>query len=314
MIRRREEASRAARADRAIVDCRHSGYNVRVEDSFPADSHALPQSANLSSDSTSRSATPQVPDEEDVAQTITAARAQIGLVAALHMEVAPFLERCLPLRRYSGGEFVFRGVMYDDTRIAVVESGPGPKRAERATQALLDAHEPGWVLSVGFSGGLVPETRKGDIVVASSVTDGTESLDIDLKMPADPDHGLHVGRFLQTKEVVRTVAEKKELAERTGAIAVDMESFAVARVCAARKTRFLAIRCISDDLSEDLPPEILTIFGKTGVMRAGAVLGSLWKRFSSYKDLIRLRDIAQTSARRLGAFLPPIIERLAEGR
>lgn len=255
---------------------------------------------------------PATPDDQEVEQAVSAARAEIGLVAALHMEVAPFLERCLPLRRYSGGEFVFRGAMYDDTRIAVVESGPGPRRAERATQSLLDAHEPRWVLSVGFSGGLVPDVRRGHIVVANSVSDGEETLDLDLQMSANPAGGLHVGRFVQSREIVRTVAEKQALAERTGAIAVDMESFAVAKVCAARKVRFMAIRCVSDDLSEDLPPEILTIFGKTGVLRAGAVLGSLLKRFSSYKDLLRLREIANTSARRLGAFLPPIIERLAE--
>ncbi|AMV22293.1 hypothetical protein [Planctomyces sp. SH-PL14] len=250
--------------------------------------------------------------DHDAAQGLSAAHADIGLVAALHMELAPFLERCLPLRRYTGGEFVFRGAMYDDTRIAAVESGPGTKRATRATQSLLDAHEPQWVLSVGFSGGLTPEVRRGHIVVANSISDGQDSLEIDVGMSADPAKGLHVGRFLQVNEVVRTIAEKQALAARTGAIAVDMESFAVAKVCVERKVRFLAIRCISDDLSEDLPPEILTIFGKSGFLRAGAVLGSLWKRWSSYKDLLRLRDQAQDAARRLGAFLPPIIERLAD--
>jgi adenosylhomocysteine nucleosidase len=257
-----------------------------------------------------------VSDEtEDASEPSTAvshAKADVALVAALHMEVAPYIERCLPLKRYSGGDFLFRGLMQDDARVIVVESGPGAKKVERATNALLDGHEPEWVISVGFSGGLTAETRLGHIVVADAVISGTETLKIDLQMSANPEGGLHVGPFYQTGEIVHKVADKQALHARTGAIAVDMESFTVAKICAARRTKFMAIRCISDDLSEDLPPEVLSIFGKSGFLRAGAVIGSLWKRWDSYKDLLRLRDNAHLAARRLGAFLPSIIERLNE--
>ena len=41
------------------------------------------------------------------------------------------------------------------------------------TQALIDAHTPNWVLSVGFSGGLTPALKIGDIVVANSIVDTT---------------------------------------------------------------------------------------------------------------------------------------------
>ncbi len=205
--------------------------------------------------------------------------------------------------------------MYDDTRIAAVESGPGPKRATRATQSLLDAHEPQWVLSVGFSGGLTPEIRAA--VTSSSPTPSPTARTPSTSTSACPrilPRGSTSSGFLQVNEVVRTIAEKQALAQRIGAIAVDMESFAVAKVCVERRIRFLAIRCISDDLSEDLPPEILTIFGKSGFLRAGGgprlPLEAAW---SSYKDLLRLRDQAQDAARRLGA-LPPVDRRAARGR
>src|SRR5262249_27948121 len=141
----------------------------------------------------------------------------------------------------------------------------------RATQALIDGHSPAWIISTGFSGALQSGMKVGDIVAASSIVDGggTE-LAIDLNMPANPAAGLHVGRLLTVDRMVRTVAEKKELAERHGAIAVDMESLAVAQVCKEAKTRFLAVRVISDDLSSDLPREILSVVGSSGSARWGA--------------------------------------------
>ena len=127
-----------------------------------------------------------------------------------------------------------------------------------------------------------------------------------------PKDGLYVGKFLNTDQILRTVAEKSSLGEATGAIAVDMESLAVARVCAERKVRFMAVRVISDDLSKDLPAEVLTVFGSSGYVRAGAVLSALWKRPSSWSDLWQLREQSVQAAARLGMFLRNVVERLGE--
>ncbi len=237
----------------------------------------------------------------------------IGVVCALHLEVSSFLDRVKKLHTQSGNGFHFRGCQWKGTQICVVDGGTGAARARQATQALIDAFRPPFVLSVGFSGALVPELKKGDIVVADGVTnaDGSTRLAIDLKMPADPSHGLHVGHICMTDHIVRLVEEKKALAQRTGAIAVDMESLAVAQVCQERGTRFLSVRAISDDLSIDLPPEVLAILGPKGAVRAGALVGSILKRPGCVMDLWGLRENAQLAADRLGSFLPGIIEQLA---
>ena len=88
------------------------------------------------------------------------AHADIGIVCALPIEIAAFLERCNRVKKYTGGEFVFRGGFYDDIRIAVVQSGMGFAKARRATQALIDAHSPVWMLSAGFSGALLQEMKR----------------------------------------------------------------------------------------------------------------------------------------------------------
>lgn len=242
---------------------------------------------------------------------IDAARAEIGIVCSLPLEIAEFLGRCQRLKTYSGGAFKFTGGLYQGIRICIVEAGMGPVRARRATQALLDAHRPAWVISTGFTGALQPDLKLGHIVVANEIVGlQTEPLKIDVGMTSDVAHGLHVGRTLTVDQMVRTVAEKQALAIQTGAIAVDMESLGVATVCRETKTRFMAVRVVSDDLSADLPPEILSLVGETGAVRLGAVLGSLWKRPSSLKDMWHMREHAIQASESLANFLVGIITQL----
>ncbi len=237
--------------------------------------------------------------------------AHVGIVHATAMEVDPFLGCCDRLRKYTGGKFVFRGGLFGDIRVAFAQSGMGPGLAKKATQALIDGHSPPWIISAGFSGALQPAMKIGDIVVANSIvdTEGTE-LAIDLKMAADPAKGLYVGRLLTVDRIIRTVEEKRALAERCGALAVDMESLAVAQVCRQAKVRFLAVRVISDDLSADLPAEISSVVGSSGTVRLGAAVGAIFKRPGSVKDLWRLREQAMDAAERLSKFLEGVVEQL----
>ncbi len=237
--------------------------------------------------------------------------AHVGIVHATAMEVAPFLDRCERVRKYSGGKLVFRGGLLGDIRIALAQSGMGPKLAKLATQTLVDGHSPAWIISAGFSGALDPGMRVGDIVVGNSVVDAAGAeLAIDLKMQADPAKGLHVGRLLMVDRIVQTVAEKKSLAEQHAAIAVDMESMAVAQICHNLKIKFLAVRVISDDMSADLPSEVASVVGSSGTVRLGAAVGALFKRPGSAKDLWRLREQAVDAAARLAAFLEGVVEQL----
>jgi len=253
-------------------------------------------------------------DNDQSSADIAAADASpiLGIVCALHLEVGAFLKRTVPFKHQSGNGFTFRGCRLDETRICVVEGGTGQARSRQATNALIDAFHPPWILSVGFSGALVEGLKTGDIVVADGISDstGTQKFAIDLKMKAAPEQGLHVGMLAVSNEIVRLVEDKRALAARTGAIAVDMESLGVAQVCQERRTKFMSVRVISDDLSEDLPPEVLALLGPKGTVRAGALVGAVLKRPGCVKELWALREKAEKAARHLGAFLPGVIEGL----
>lgn len=246
----------------------------------------------------------------DVTET-DAVRADIGLVCALPIELAEFVSRCSKVKTYTGGSFTFRGGFYDGIRVATVESGMGANRARRATAALLDAHSPRWIISTGFCGALVAGMKIGQIVVADKlVAIDRDELSVDVGMTSDASRGLHVGRTLTVDHMVRTIAEKQSLADQTQSLAVDMETYDIALLCRERKTRFMAVRAISDDMSADLPIEVLSVVGETGAVRIGAVVGALWKRFDSYKDMWRLREHAMVAANHLADFLDGVIKQL----
>ncbi|MFV0442918.1 MAG: 5'-methylthioadenosine nucleosidase [Planctomycetaceae bacterium] len=259
------------------------------------------------------------PKEDEEVQNRAAA--DVGIVAALKLELDPFLQTCDRVKRYTGGDFTFRGGFLRDIRVATVECGAGGKKAARAAHALIDAHTPRWMLSIGFSGALTDRLQIGDIIVANRIVPADltgpadeAGLKMDLKMASDEKKGVYVGRLATADHIVHTVAEKHAIAERTGALAVDMESLAVAEVCRERKVKFLAVRAISDDCSADLPSEVLSVLGGTGSIRAGAVVGALWNRPSSYKDLWRLRQNANLAADRLGLFLASMLKQMVEPR
>jgi hypothetical protein len=117
--------------------------------------------------------------------------------------------------------------------------------------------------------------------------------------------------FLETPRIDDD--EKKQLGQEHSALAVDLESLAVAQVCKETGTKFLAVRTISDDTGEDLPPEILSIIGETGSVRLGAAVGSIWKRFGSVKEMWHLRERAVAASKQLAKFLSGLAPQLTPG-
>lgn len=242
-------------------------------------------------------------------------QADVGIAYATGIEMGPFFDRCERMRKYIGGRFTFRGALLGDVRVAFVQCGMGAEKARLGTQTLLDGHSPRWIISAGFSGALQAGLQVGDIVVANSLVDehGHE-LSIDMNMASDAAAGLHVGRLLMADQIVRTVAGKRALGERHQALAVDLESLAVAQACRDSKVRCLAVRSISDDLSADLPAEILSMVGDSGSVRLGAALGAIWKRPGSVKDMWRLRELASVAAHRLASFLEGVVLQLGKAK
>lgn len=130
--------------------------------------------------------------------------------------------------------------------VVIVHSGMGMKSASAVIGAFLERSAPSLWIAAGFGGALSPDLRIGDIVAVRNFSDPAHFGEI-ASLPA------HSGTLITTKEVIETAVQKADLARHTGAIAVDMETAGIHRLCAARSIPMLAFRSISDTAGQDLP-------------------------------------------------------------
>jgi len=119
--------------------------------------------------------------------------------------------------------------------------------------------EPRVVLSCGFAGALDSSLAPGDLVLATDVREAGSDVLVSgesLRRAATGALGdlrCVQGTIVCTRSVAASVDEKRALATN-GAIAVDMESYSVARAAAEAGIPWLALRAIVDPLASPLPP------------------------------------------------------------
>lgn len=241
--------------------------------------------------------------------------ADVGLVVALKAESGGLEDMLSGAISIRAGSFSLREGRLHGRTVAVIHAGVGKERAARATEALIAGHRPAWVISAGFSGALVDRVKKGDIVLANGFVDAAgERLDLELAFEpgGGPEAaGVHVGRLALAERIVRRPADKRALGAQTGALAADLESFAVARVCERMGARFLAVRVISDAVNDELPPEIDNLARQTSfAAQLGAAAGAIFRRPSSVKQMLELKEGALVASDKLARFLSDLIREL----
>jgi adenosylhomocysteine nucleosidase len=238
----------------------------------------------------------------------------VGIVAAMSVEVGFLLDRFKNVRKYAGpGHTIIEGECAGKL-VALIVAGMGRQSARRGTQLLIDGHCPRWIVSAGFGGALNPSLKRFDLVLANEVLDlEGHRFAIDLTTPErDDGRGprIETGRLLTVDTIVCTATEKADLRRRFEADVVDMETSAVAALCSERSLRFLSIRIISDDARTELPREVAELMTRSGSYRVGAAMRAVWRRPSSLKDFWSLYEHAQQAADRLAEFTAGALEEL----
>lgn len=178
--------------------------------------------------------------------------------------------------------------------ISIICSSGDPARAEAGARRLVrDGVEA--LLSFGIAGGLDPRCSAGDLVLGKTVVDATgieHETDMEWRnylATLLAGLGPEIGTVAGTDRPASTVAEKRAIHERCGAIAVDMESHIVARVAADTGLPFAVIRVIADGARDSLPHAALAgLGGADGSPRIGAVVGALLRRPWELPGLIRV--------------------------
>jgi nucleoside phosphorylase len=219
------------------------------------------------------------------------------LVFAVNRE-AMFVRRALPFRRrFPAAPCRADGHADAERSVLLVETGIGIAAVTKALAWVLSGpYRPPFVLSAGFSGALIPHLRVGDLILADEVRD-VDGPSWPTTWPVGATD-LSRGRLLTTTHLVGDPQEKRQLGERFGAAAVDMETAVVARLCAEAGMPFGCLRVISDDVDTPLSPALLGVLGG-GRIRPLGLAAALLRRPSLARELIRLGRDTHRGARRL---------------
>jgi adenosylhomocysteine nucleosidase len=240
----------------------------------------------------------------------------IAILVAVKQELNPILRRAQASHIVRQAHLDFYEGTLGDKPVALLALGVGKECARIAAEMTIRCYRPDLIISAGFGGGLTGAVQQGDLIV------GTEILALHadvgsevrwrtahqvghlfgLEAMAHEEYRVHFGKLITCEEMVLQAAAKQRIGTATGALSVDMETSAVAAVCAARGTDFLGIRCITDNDHENLPQEFNDFF-VVGQLQPGRIVTSCVRRPRLLLDLARLGYRAQHSGIRLARFL-----------
>jgi adenosylhomocysteine nucleosidase len=201
--------------------------------------------------------------------------------------------------------------------LLIVETGTGLEATEAATRDLLSFHEIPLIFAAGFAASLSPDIKKGDIILPELVCNEHEqTIDVPITMDRaaiDANSRWHIGQIISLDRPVRTAAERAKIAASSPAIACDMETFAIARVCGEFGIPCIPVRVIADafddeaDLLADAVSRQSSWSGKLG-----ATAGALWKRPKIATEFFSLKQAAIERSDQLAAFLIGLIKQLSQ--
>ncbi|HHT83785.1 MAG: 5'-methylthioadenosine/adenosylhomocysteine nucleosidase [Christensenellales bacterium] len=201
----------------------------------------------------------------------------IGIIIAMQEEAKPYKKHILTDQEIYGKKFLIGKIA--DKDIVICLSGIGKVNAAFACALMVERFKPDLIINTGVSGGL-GVTKAYDIVIA----DKAVQHDADTTALGDPKgmvstvNKIYFDTSKKHNELIKAyldnacvgtvacgdqfIADKRlasEIARQFNAIAVDMESAAVAQVAYITKTDLVIIRGISDGADEEAPVDFMSL-------------------------------------------------------
>ena len=194
------------------------------------------------------------------------------------------------------------------TRVAVVGLRAG--RLDARWPSLVAGLGDPLIVSAGVCGGLDPAVARGALAVPEHVIDPDGAV-----APVTPSAhraalelapSAATGRLVTAREVAATPEAKAALRERTGAVAVDMESSVILAAAALAGLPSLVVRGVSDTAAEGLPRELIGLVTADGRLRvAGAA--ALAVRPAVLPRALALRRATASALRSVGRLLAALV-------
>ncbi|WP_432740404.1 phosphorylase [Methylobacter sp. G7] len=207
-----------------------------------------------------------------------------GIIVALPEELST-----LTSKKIDKGSSVFIS-----DAIVLAYSGAGANNAQAASELLI-AQGATCLISWGCAAALSETLKPGDLVLADNLIDADNAqFSIHSDWHSNTRNLLsstlkvHTGSLVESNTIVATTQDKKHLYAQTGAIALDMETVAIAKVARQNSLPFLAIRAIADPVSMDLPKAINHSLNNGGDIVLSKLLLYIARHPTELPGLIRL--------------------------
>ncbi|MFQ5933653.1 MAG: hypothetical protein ACE5KI_03315 [Dehalococcoidia bacterium] len=249
----------------------------------------------------------------------------LAVVAAMRRELAG-IEGMLSQghRTNLGGTTVFEGER-DGQKVILAATGIGGKQAGEVMALVAERYRPQALLCIGYAGGISEELEAGDLVLYSRVhllesplpPDG-QATPLDSK-PCDGELSRLARQALERAEIVfregdgvtvpHLISEsgtKRWIGEHLNAVAIDMESYWVARAAELNQIPILGVRAITDPVDQRAPDMASVIDGTGDVSYWRALTHVLSHPFALY-PMLRLARNAGRANRSLAKFVSAFI-------
>lgn len=204
----------------------------------------------------------------------------LGVIGAMSEEVQLLLGELSDVQTSVHAEITVSQGRYKGTDIALAQSGIGKVNATICTQMLIDLFKPEKLVFSGVAGGLLPNMRVGDVIVASHVVQYDMDLTAfgrrhgetpgrDRLIECDPDlvgkataafdaafeeggdgPNLMLGTIASGDKFVQDTEMLRWLQREFAALATEMEGAAFGYTCHLNGLPFVVIRALTDVSSE----------------------------------------------------------------
>ncbi len=166
-------------------------------------------------------------------------------------EAQELLKGCTQKESFSIGKLHCTMANLGDRPVLVAQIGMGQKMAGENTQAIFQYFRPKGFILAGYGGALVSQMKVGQVVISNNFT--SEAVVSFLRLLS----GFDFAGFCTCDELVATTEKRDWYARSSKNQVVEMETAAVAAVVRTRSIPFVALRVISDDYHQVLPPAAL---------------------------------------------------------
>ncbi len=187
--------------------------------------------------------------------------------------------------------------------ITVVHTGVGAKECEKRLREFLREEKPEILIASGFCGATQDSVKLGRIVLAENFST-PRLLDKARETLADA----ITGRLFSSDQIVDRAADRYAIGRKHNAVAIDMETETIAKICAEEALEMLALRGVSDSPAAPFPAPPAVLFDvEAQRTKATQLLPHLVRNPQSAVQLIRFAKQVALAGESLAKALRAVI-------